>query len=72
MTTLSFEPPIEVYCDECGFIFDARAQAWRAALIELKKHNWTMRQRRVNGEIRWQHLCGDCNGRNKINPRGIR
>lgn len=73
MTALSFEPPIEVACDECGFVFDARSETWREALNELKKANWIIRRRRsIKGEIIWQHLCGDCSGRNKPNPRGVR
>lgn len=73
MTVVSkFDDPIEIACDECGFVFDDPEEAderdFKGVLAEMKKLNWTVRK---IGDS-WIHLCGDCNGKNEVSPRNLR
>lgn len=67
-----YEEPVEIACDECGYVWDDPAEAdpydFGEVWTEMKKYNWTVRK---IGED-WWHYCGDCNGKNNVNPRGVR
>lgn len=72
MTIVSkWEDPTEICCDDCGFIYQHDEDDLSGALHELKNINWsiTCHIGRDDSKI-WKHHCGECNGRNAVNPRG--
>jgi hypothetical protein len=57
MTIISgWEQPVEIACDECGFVVETETTDFRAALRMLRKIEWSVRRR----DGVWLHFCSLC------------